>query len=349
MRALLILSLFWLSCGRIELDYYSIQESSSSLEPVYGVDSEGIRRDVLHTMSHQNNFEDVFTSSELDMVFILDTNKKAESFYSKDFLGYDFLNRFYDYDWKLAWTDMFIDQDALKKEAEQKESSDSSCQFFPKLITTLVGAYSGAPGLTELGLKGIFDCIPDSQSRNQRDEQKNQYANGSFLAFEHNQPTYVLSKRNRHSSGILSKSLLLPNPKEEPYKAPLLRENRSFPLLSMLFSLSKNLYAERFFREDSLIVFVMFSFSDSAISLSSDSFKQSLKSALGRTDRFKWILVTLTEDSLLCPLAQDHSSHKMTKLIRFANNLDQPVLNICSQTLGEDIFKEISKGLSTPL
>ena len=346
MKWIFILLIFTVSCNRIEMDYYSLQQSKSSLDPILLLDSQGRRKDILPTRSQQAQFKERFISSKLDMVFILDTNKKAESFYSKNFLGSDFLNYFYDYDWRLAWTDMSIDIKSLKGETEKESNSD--CNFFSNLIMTVGGVFADSVKVTGSGLKGLFNCI----SRiNLKLKKKNHYANGSFLLFESNQKVYYLNKSNRYRNSILYNSLLVPNPKQKPYKAPLLKETKSFPLLSMIFSLSKNLYTSSklpFFREDSLVVFVLFSMEDSQISLSAENFKESLESAFGSHDRFKLILVTLKDSSnVFCPLYHKSYSNLPKKLIRFVENLNQPVLDICSQNLGEDIFKEVSKGLSS--
>ena len=350
MKWIFILLIFTVSCNRIEMDYYSLQESKSSLDPIAALDSQGRRKDILLTRSHPTKFQERFISSKLDMVFILDTNKKTESFYSKknsgyDFLGYDFLNYFYDYDWRLAWTDMSVDIESLK--GETKKESNSDCNFFSNLIMTVGGVFADSVKVTSFGLKGLFNCISHIDLISQK---KNTYANGSFLPFESNQKTYYLNKSNQYSSSILSNSLLLPNPKQKPYKAPLLKETQSFPFLSMIFSMSKNLYTPNnssFFRKDSLVVFVLFSLEDGQISLSSENFKESLASAFGSHDRFKLIFVTLKDSSnVFCPLK--YKSHSLPKkLIQFAEGLNQPVLDICSQNLGKNIFKEISKGLSS--
>lgn len=347
MKWIFILLIFTVSCNRIEMDYYSVQESKSSLDPISSLDSQGRRKDVLLTRSHQAQFQERFISSKLDMVFILDTNKKRKSLYSKNLLGGDFLNHFHDYDWRLAWTDMSVDIQSLKGEAEKK--SNSSCNFFSNLIMTVGGVFTDSAKVTSFGLKGLFNCI----SRiNLKSKKKNNYANGSFQPFESNQKVYYLNKYNKYSGSILDNSLLVPNPKQKTYKAPLLKETQSLPLLSMIFSLSKNLYSPSslpFFREDSLVVFVLFSLEDSQIPLSAENFKESLEVAFGSHDRFKLILVTLKDSSnVFCPLLyHENSSNPPKKLIQFTEDLNQPVLDICSQSLGEDISKEISKGLSS--
>ena len=353
MRWVFILLVFSLSCNRIEMDYYSVQNSTNHLDPISNLDAEGRRKDLLPTRSQQKQFQEQFVSSKLDMVFILDTHKSRKELYSKDFLGYDFLNYFYDYKWRLAWTDMSVDIKALQEETEKDSktgSSSSNCGFFSNLLLTVGGVIANSFGATQFGLRGISNCLSKIDLRSNK-KQNQFYANGSFLPFEYDKKTFYLHKRNEHSSAILYKSLTLPNPEEKTYKAPRLRESKSFPLLSLIFSLSKNLYTQSkhpFLREDSLVVFVLFSLEDSKISIPAEALKESLSSAFGSYDRFKLILVTLTDSSqVFCPLYHQESSKKPEKLIRLVEDLDQTVLDICSQDLGKEIFNEISKGLSS--
>ena len=344
-----IVLFFSLSCNRIELDYHSVQKSQSILDPLSSLDSEGRRKDILLTRSSQDNFQEAFISSKLDMVFILDTHKTRADFYSKNFLGYDFLSFFNDYDWRLAWTDMSIDIKALKDEKTDNKSK-SKCGFFSNLVMTVGGTLTGSSGITGFGLKGLSNCISQIDLRSSN-KNKNTYANGSFLPFESNQKYFQLNKTNPYSNAILNKSLTLPNAKDKTYKAPLLRESKSFPLLSLFFSISKNLYTQSnssFFREDSLVVFVLFSLEDSKLSLSAETLKESLHTAFEPYDRFKLILVTLTDKShIFCPLYYEDSSKTPKKLTRLVQELEQPILDICSQNLGEELFNEVSKGLSS--
>lgn len=349
MRWTFIFLIFSVSCNRIEVDYRSIQKAPSRLDPISNLDSLNRRKDTLPARSSQDEFQERFISSKLDMVFILDTHKTRESFYSRNFLGDNFLNYFYSYNWKLAWTDMSFDIRALQDETEEQRGG-SKCSFFSNFMMTLGGVLSSSPGFASFGLRGLFGCVSEVDLRSNKN-QNNSYANGSFLPFESDQKIYHLTSANPRGNVVLSSSLKLPNPKNKAYKAPLLRESESYPLLSMIASLSKNLYTQNsapFFREDSLIVFVLFSIEDRKISISSDTLKESFQSVFGSYDRFKMILVTLTDESqIFCPLNFENSGKTPAKLIKLAKNLDQPVLDICSQDLGGDIFKEISKGLSS--
>ena len=346
---LLVFSVF--SCHRIEIEYYSVQESQSVLDALASVDAQGRRKDVLLARPSLEQFQERFISSKLDMVFILDTYETRKPVYSKEFLKYDFLNFFYNYDWRLAWTDMSVNVQALQGETEKDQKSNKSkCGFTTKLLMATSGIFFNSSSVAQNGLEGLFDCISNIDLKSNQ-KQKTSYANGSFLPFESDEKIYYLDKINPHSSVFLYHSLLLPNPTDKAYQAPILKENKSYPLLSMIFSLSKNFYTKssyRFFREDSLIVFVLFSLTDSKISISPEALQKSLHSTFGSHDRFKLILVTTTDEAhAFCPFKHVMRNSTPKKLIKLVKNMNQPVLDICSDNLGEEIFKEASKGLSS--
>ena len=339
--------LFALSCQPVEL-YHSVQEDSEFNFPNdVNLNS---TKDVLLSRSYQVHFQEYFVSHKLDMVFVLDTHKDRKSFYEQNFLGPDFLKDFDKYDWKLAWTDMSINLPALKDKNNQENSSENSnCSFFPNLVMAATGIFVNAPRVAVFGLSGLAKCLFSIKINLQ--EENKQYANGFFLPFEtSDQAVYQLTNQVSDKSDILSNSLLLPNPKDKKYKAPILKNSKSFPLLSMFFSLAANLYGNHsdFFREDSLIVFVLVSFEDTNLDVSPSVFKDSLTEVLGSHQRFKLVLITLTEDSnIFCPIA--HSNDAPEKLINMVKEFNQPVLDICSQSLGKQLFKEISKNLSLNL
>ena len=345
--------LFALSCQPVELDYHSVQVSSDAdFTSDVGFVS---RKDTLLRRSSQPRFQEYFVSHKLDMVFVLDTHEDMKSFYEKDFLGPDFLKNFDQYDWRLAWTDMSINLPALKDKNNQESSSeDSNCSFLPSLVMSAGGILANAPRVAEFGLRGLVDCL-SGININIWEKEETQYANGLFLPFEASgqQAVYQLTNQVSDKSDILRDSLLLPNPKDKKYKAPILKQNQSFPLLSVFFSLAENLYNRsrfNFFRKDSLIVFVIVSFKDTKLIVSPSVFKDSLTEALGSHQRFKLVLITLTKDSnILCPISYSNKAKAPEKLTKLVKGLNQPVLDICSQDLGERLFNEISKNLSVSL
>ena len=339
-----ILFAFCISCSEIELSNlkrdYSLQTSEANLN---------LRsKKLLLDRASQREFKESYLSNKLDMVFLLDTNTKAKPLYNKDFLGYDFLNYFYNYSWKLAWTDMSMDIQALEKESKEKKTR---CGFLGNLFLTIAGTLRGADKVAELGMEGLSHCFSKLDTLSKKKNYS--YTNGDFLAFEGDHEQFVLSKNTQHSPVILSQSLTLPNPKNKAYKAPILKENPSFPLLSFFSNLSKNLYPQQgthsFFREDSLVVVVLFSLTESQLSLDTKRMKKSFEQAFEPHDRFKLILVTLTEDShVFCPMMNNLESDSIPKnLIHLIEESGGTVLDICSKTLGAKLSHEILKGLDT--
>jgi len=295
--------------------------------------------------SSQTHFKEHFVSHKLDMVFVLDTSEDAKVFYKEDRLGSDFLSYFEKYDWKLAWTDMSVDRPAVKK---QEEDFESGCDFISDLFMTATGVFANSPGVASFGFEGLVNCFVNLFDGFSEDN--NEYANGTFLPFENSkQALYKLTKETPNNSAILHESLLLPNNKKNKYKAPILKETPSFPLLSMTFSLANNLYksSSEFFREDSLIVFVLVSFSDTEFPIRSQVFKESVIEALGSDDRFKIVLITLTEESnIFCTFT--HNKEPPKNIVQMMKEMNQPILDICSQNLGQKLFNEIFKNLASP-
>ena len=338
-----ILFAFCLSCSEVELSELEVDDSFQTSK----TSNLNLRSKKFMTRASLE-FKETYLSSKLDMVFVLDTHTKAKPLYGKDFLGYDFLNYFYNYSWKIAWTDMSMDIQTLEKETNEKKSR---CGFLGNLFLTTTGALRGSDKIASMGMEGLSYCF--SNLKKQSKKKNNAYANGDFLPFEGIHKQFVLSKTTQHSSGILSQSLILPNPKDKAYKAPILKDNPSFPLLSFFSNLSKNLYPQQgtrsFFREDSLVVVVLFSLTDSKLSLDAERLKKSFKQAFEPHGRFKLILVTLTEDSqVFCPLMNNLDSDSTPKnLIQLVKKSGGSVLDICSKQLGAELSHEILKGLDT--
>ena len=333
-----ILFFLSISCQPLKVEYTGI-ESLSGSAPSLEEDSLGsnIGERILKTRSGQKEFKDRFLSDKLDMVFILDTGPGMESFYDKDLLKRDFLDQLSPYDWRWAYTDMSVDIDKL--EGKTDGESKSSCNLSSLLFTGLV--ILEAPMLALFGVESVKGCFEgDNRSK------KRTYANGSFLPLDHKDKAYIALKN--FNQPIFYDSLKTPNPKNYKYKAPILRKSSSYPIKSMMLSLDRNLSREKkFFREDSLIVFVVFSLQDMKSKLSAESLQKSLKSAFGTDKRFKMIPVTLTEESNeICSLSLKNKSKSNSKLIQLAEDLDQEVLDICSPNLSDELFMEISKNLT---
>ena len=355
---LAILPFFLFSCQPMELKYASVEpiQSESTL-------NESIANSI-STRSSQRKFKKYFLSDKLDLVFIMDTGPGMESFYQSNSFGNNFLNHFQNYDWKLAYTDMSVDiQKIIKQREKAKKEEESSCNFLAGLAMTIGGFVigQGSPLLTGLGINSLKECsFTDSEP------EKINYTNGAFLPFEHNSSKvskksfYQITKDTPNYNIIFDHTVRLNKTdknKKNSYSAPILRKTESYPFLSMALSIARALNTKAvssendeetlsFFREDSLIVYVLISVQDLKVTLSSEKFIESIESSFNSKHRFKLIPVTLTEDSsLFCSLKLQKTSTESEKLRKLAKSLNYPSLNICSNLLGEQIFNEISKNL----
>ena len=366
--------LFLTVCQPIQYSQLESSQSEKLLDNSHEEDSQrfGFLR------SSQKDFKETFLSDKLDLVFVLDTQPYMKSVYQKSLFGADFLNRFQDYDWRFAYTDMSIDiqrliqpaekKDSKKEEKEEKEEKES-CGFFQGVAMTTVGLSGGHPLLSSFGLERLFNCFSslDFETGSEElkgEEPKEVFTNGSFLPFEYNgvqlksDGFHQLNQSVENYNVIFDHSLRLGNAKAKgsSYEAPEQREADPYPFLSMAFSMAKgnshpiepsqNGPSSSFFREDSLIVYVLITVQDMKVVISPEKFKQSIGSFFGSEKRVKLIPITLNPDSsLFCSLNFQTVSSDSSKVRKLASQLGHTSLDICSQNLADELFAEISKSL----
>ena len=340
---LFILGIFCLSCQPLKIEYLAVEDTGALPQASEGLISQ---EQPLRIRSYQKHYEDRFISDKVDMVFILDTEHTRASFYEQVLFKTSFLDQFSDYDWKWAYTDMSADTNSyLKQEEQQADSAPAkkSCNFLSNALLTGASLLIETPQLAVFGLRGLGSCFKSSNK-------KISYANGYFMPLEQKESLrHVLTKESENYNSIFNDTLKRPNPKDYKYQAPVSRKSSSYPMLSLMLSLSHNLDSQSpFFREDSLIVYVVFSFQDMKINLSAQALNQSLTESFGTEKRFKMIPVTITENSnLFCAFSQENNSPAPKKLTQLAKDRGQKVLDICSQNLSQELFLEISKNLSS--
>lgn len=339
---------------------YSQQEPSQAEEQVLDNSFDG-RNSTQHftsLRSSQREFEDSFLSDKLDLVFILDTSPEMEEFYKKNLLAPNFLSRLKDYDWKLAWTDMSVNVEKLLQQEKQEEArgperEEESCGFLVGLGIAATGVITGQPALLGFGLENLTDCISFSDLDTET-EQQQVFSNGTFLPFEHKgkklKPKLTQSTQNYNA--IFNHSLKLGNNNQRvSYDAPEQRQTESYPFLATALSMAKGKHSPNekttpFFREDSVITYVLITMQDMQTSISSEKFEQSIESFFGSKKRVKLIPVTLNENSsLFCSLNFQSKSTGARKLEKLASDLGSDTLDICSKNLSDELFNEISKSL----
>ena len=318
----------------------------------------------LLTRSAQKEFKEHFLSDKLDLVLILDTSPGMELFYQNNPFSADFLSQFQNYNWKLAYTDMSVDVQKMADEEDTEQKEEKTCNFLAGLAMTAGGFLlgQGSPFLAGFGIEEMRKCKLFNQDS---DSGKTKYANGDFLPFEHEgepvqkQAFHQITKNTLSYNTIFDHSLRQSNPtkKKKPnYSAPILRQTKSYPFLSMTFSMTRALSAPQsssnnkaspsFFREDSLIVYVLATTQDMKVSVSPKELSESIEVVFGSKQRFKLILISLTDSSpLFCNLKLQETSTNSEKLRQLVEKLNYPSLDICSSQLGEKLFSEISKNL----
>ena len=322
-----------------------------------------------------------FESDKLDIVFILDTSPKMKGFYQENPVKTDFLSHFKSYDWRFAYTDMSVDPSAFNRDDEgvgfsQVEAEeDSSCGFFSGLLLTVTGVFFSGPELTGLGLGHLSGCGEYVLDVFEGEDPADSFANGVFLPFEkegekiENLP--YLTKANKDFIQIFDHSTRLGHLQngQGSYNAPLEKNTEAYPFLSLLLSLSQKQAQEGqaegqedtqdetsedkreagFFREDSAVVYVLLTGEDIKMEVSTEPLKESLKHLFGPENRLKVILATFNENSsLFCRLkpGQAQELSLSPKLKQLAEDMDWPVLDLCSKKLDEELYSEISASLS---
>ena len=351
---------FSIACQKIEYSTLKGQSqnfaSNSDLSPLGG-------GQLVRLRPGEKDFKETFLSDKLDLVLVLDTHQEMNPAYQNNLFGDHFLDKFNDYDWKLAWTDMSVDikKFSLGEEnpKDNKKNSKKSCNFL-QLGMAVGGLTSGEPLLLGFGLEGLRNCFSIARSKK---KSPSNYANGSFLPFEYQGEKLIaegfphLTKETKNHNLIFDHSVKTgtAKPVKRAYEAPELKNLSSYPFLAMAMSMAKGNSppedkpkAHPFFRDQSLIVYVLVTVQDLQTSPDSTQFQQNLSAFFGSQNRFKLLTVTLSpETSMFCGLKFQYEDKESTRLKKLTQSLGGLSLDICSSNLGEQLFQEISKSLYT--
>lgn len=373
---LLLFFLFLPFCQPIE--YYELTTEQST--GILSTEKNYPRAQELPSRAGEDNFANPFTSSQLDLVFVLDTSPNMGNFYTENLFGVDFLDRFKDYDWKFAYTNMSVS--TLKKNPKKDQPvEDNSCansSWTLLGIGSLLSMFSGGVAGPILLTSGITTGAKCGSKKKRIDE--NNLANGAFLPFEYNgkefksKGIYQLTKNVRNYNQIFDHSLRNGNKKNHSedcsprwkcdrrffsgslyYDAPETIHNEVHPLISTFISLEKGNQSvvveenklESFFRKDSLIVYVLVTIHDvdASAELSANQFQSYVEKAFGHENRVKLIPVTLgPKSNPICNVNVDAIT-VLLRLNKFAKELGNNPIDICSQSLADELFLEIEKSL----
>ena len=320
-----------------------------------------------------------FKSDKLDMLIVLDTNPDMEEVYKSALFSSSFLHRLKEYDWRLAYTDMSVDMSFLRQTVELEEAGygkSKSCSILAHLgnvALTVSMAMLEAHYFSVLGIHNIYRCLSRVKKNGKKTSGKcfwkkkemckKSFANGAFLPFEYKGEILYLNEFNyltksiENYEEIFDHTLRLGNEQTSGrYDAPVQKVHKAYPFVAMILSMaqggflsgdtSQNQQESPFFRDDSLIVFVPVTVNDMKYSIPLKEFKSDVGDFFGSEDRVKIIPVTLNADStLICQISKQVSSSKALKIKELAHQFGSRSLDICSRTLAEDLFSEISKFL----
>lgn len=330
----------------------------------------------------QVSFKETFLSHKVDLVFVMDTHPSMEKFYKNPLFGSHFLSRFEEkgYDWKVAYTDMSFDAKLYSEDVEEEESvedDDSPPSCWLQTGALAIGIFAGLPILTGASLDPLSRCVANHHDHKQKlKKRKSQrvagepvFTDGSFLPFEHKGKkldVYHLSSDVDNYNSVFNDSLMWDNPKEarNSFEAPEKRETESYPLMSTIFSMGSDMdshsdssgivevsnevsYQHSFFREDSVVVYVLVTIQDAKIAISKERVEDYMETLFLNKERVKVIPVTLNPESKNLKCQIQFPSQNSSQLIQLAEDLENKPLDICSQDLGDQLFNQISHSLYT--
>jgi len=356
---LLIYGVILMACHRVEYNS-SLNEAD---------------QDVLQIKDHFREGVPVFSnnllSHKLDLVIVLDTQKKMTDFYKKNIFGSQFLTHFKDFDWQVAYTDTSVSEEFLKTlESDPAEKNDPAEKTDPaekkdckglvsrSITSSALGYLLSAPYILFEGLRAMSECASIvRQNRKNRPDETLSESNGRFLSFEYKgkkQKHKYLTKQLKDYQDIFNDTFVSKNKKtfSSSYDAPVLSGDQSHPLLAVLLSISKQVDSENpesFFRPDSRITYVVITPTDGKMQMDSDVFQTSLSHAFKGTNRFQMIPVIVPKQDTFCALSfskmgvQDVKSGINLKTI--SKGLGTESLNICTPDLGDHLATEIKKNL----
>lgn len=299
--------------------------------------------------------ENIFSSDQLDLVIVLDTNKNTKKLFENNIFGSNFLSYFEDYNWRLAYTDTSADKNLLKASEPKKDKKDKrACSgggFISSLLGLVGGAYMTSDFIVGMSLKGLVECVKSVTSHS--DTYLN---NGKFLEFEHKYKRVklennYLTKNQINYQEIFNHTMTASHKRGASYDAPVFNEYKSRPLLVTLLSLIRNLEGNKFFRKESQIVYIVITPNDTTAEVNVDKFTQNLKPAL-QLKRFQFIPVTVPDSDSNFNACRDQIQEKgvaeavpAVRLHKVSKNLNSNNISICSPNLAEELASQIKQHL----
>lgn len=352
---LISLGFFCVSCappgGQGFLDTFEPIEEETSKEILFYEDN----RD------GSENFVETFRSDKLDLVFVVDSQSGMEKVFVKRIFGDDFLKRFSDYDWRLAYTNAGVNSSLFEDKNTKKRKSNCNPGF---------GTFNAVLGLGTSSALFAYHAIDNFKGCFKRN-QKMKGASGQNLKFKHQgkildknilqksdsnyqeifdntfqdipvKKSWSHAQKGKGAFGKLSKSKYFFGDKSTK------QEGDSFPGYSLLLSVFD--HNTEFIRSDSQVVYVVITTQDSKISVTAEGLRDSFEKEYENGDRFRIISIVLKEkNSQACEtsLRQFEIPNIISarSLIGISEDMDATVIDICSQSIDEQLFHGIQKYL----
>ena len=287
-----------------------------------------------------DNFTNSFSSAKLDLVFVLDTQKGMMNFLKQDIFNEEFINKLNQYDWKMAYINASVEESLVQREAS------SPCglgDYVANLGMGVMGVFTASGRLFGSSVGNTVDCVSSHSTKNKKGN------NGEFLSFEkkgHKANKYLTPEDADHSL-IFQDTFKVSNSffMFRGFDAPQAQKGNPYPLTASLLSLVQG---KDFFREDSQVLYVIFSPEETDENLSVKDLRFNFENLYeGGQERFNILPVTLTkENEVLCknklqkygvknPMMNQSLSQFLSKEVN--------AVDICSGNMGEEIQKEIAK------
>ena len=280
-----------------------------------------------------------FTSDQLDMALILDSQKGMEKFYRRNVFGEGFLDKTGFDDWKIGHTAASVSPE-LKSDAESREKCGFR-EFSAGGGLTAAGVYVH-PVMLPFGFFSLRRCLSSVSFRKGRE------ANGDFLPFELRGKALstALSPNDSEYQTIFHHTVTkgTDRPFVRDYDSPRKERKKavSSPLQAMFLSLAKG---EGFFRDDSYIAYISLSPVDADEKISGEDLKQAFEKLYGDSDRLIFIPAVIEEGDAVCALKMKEmgvkNPHAAPKLSQLAKDLNMEPVNLCSPSLGQDVLSRL--------
>ena len=328
--------------------------------------------------------------SKLDIVFVLDTQEVMSEFYEEHLIGEDFLFKINKYDWRMAYTNTAVSPRIIEfqKDLPQMSLDDSKAcgvvgWLFNAGITALgIGFLFGGEEslITKIPLfQGTLEYFKETarctkEAVKEVLEDPKFYGNGQLQAFEMGgkRQDHLWISRSVEGYEKMYQDSFKWSSQDVEFDAPVKSDDKPYPYRSMLLSLdhgaqgsgdlispSGEIIKQKFFREDSLVVYVVVTLGDSDEGKTATPLKRTVTSYFKQEDRFVFIPVVfypLGSKGGHDACRRGYPLENSPYLINVAKGMDKtwPPIELClpgarseiyERSVGDQIYKRIEDKL----